>query len=302
MSAPPSAPRARLTSGARAAALAAALLAACARAPEPAERAAGDASPSPAVEPLFADEFSGAAIDRAKWEVYTGPVWNAEVQEYVDDTASVYLTRGPEADGAEDGSVLVLRARHRPRGAEGRDFTSGRLHGRTLFRFGTVAARMRLPTGAGLWPAFWLLGGGEWPDTGELDIMENVGDSSWVNAAIHGPGYSGDTPLVRRDTLPAGRDVTGWHVYAAAWTADSVVFSVDGAPFYRVTRAEIERHGAPTALDSAKYVVLNLALGGGYPAAVNGVKAPYLGLPESTVRRIRAGEARVIVDWVRATR
>lgn len=258
--------------------------------------AAGCRAPSPAGSALvFGDEFSGTAIDRARWTVYTGPVYNAELQAYVDDTATAYVRDG----------MLVLQARaraHRDTAGRAVEFVSARLHGRTTFRHGTIAARMKLPTGAGLWPAFWLLGEGAWPAHGEIDVMENVGDSSWVNAALHGPGYSGNTPLVRRDTLPPAHDATDWHEYAVTWTADSVVFRVDGRPYYRVTRAEIARHGAPAALDSAKYVILNLAIGGEYPAAVNGVRAPRLGLPADTERRIRAGDARMYVDWVRVTR
>src|SRR5688500_11006730 len=254
--------------------------------------------------PLFADEFSGPALDRTKWTVYTGPVYNSELQEYVDDSATVSLARGAAAEGAVDGA-LVIRARRRGPQAGGPlrpEFVSGRLHGRVLFRFGTVAARMKLPAGAGLWPAFWLLGGGEWPASGEIDVMENVGDSTWVSVALHGPGYSGDTPLVRRTTLPAARDATQWHEYAVTWTADSIVFRVDGETAYRVTRDQVAAHGPPAALDSAKYVVLNLALGGTYPAAVNGVRAPRLGLPDATVERIRDDEAKLLVDWVRARR
>jgi hypothetical protein len=132
--------------------------------------------------------------------------------------------------------------------------------------------------------------------------MENVGDPAWVSVALHRPGYSGNTPLFHRDTLPASRHVTAWHEYAVTWAADSIVFRVDGAPVYRVARADVARFGPPGALDSAKFVVLNLAVGGEYPAAVNGVRSPALGLPASTAERIRAGHARVLVDWVRATR
>lgn len=254
--------------------------------------------------PLFGDEFSGPALDRTKWEVYTGPVYNSELQEYVDDSATVSLVRGAEAEGAVDGA-LVIRAHRRAAQAGGPlrpEFVSGRLHGRVLFRFGTVAARMKLPAGAGLWPAFWLLGGGAWPASGEIDVMENVGDSTWVSVALHGPGYSGDTPLVRRTTLPVARDATQWHEYAVTWTADSIVFRVDGETVYRVTRDQVAAYGPPAALDSAKYVVLNLALGGTYPAAVNGVQGPRLGLPDATLPRIERGDAKVLVDWVRATR
>ena len=248
----------------------------------------------------FVDEFDGDSVDRTKWEIYTGRVYNDEVQAYVDDGYTARIVRGAAAEGAS-GGALEIRARWDSTPPAGRSsFVSARLHGRTLFRFGTVSARMKMPAGAGFWPAFWLLGGGDWPGTGEIDIMENVGDPSWVNAAMHGPGYSGDTPLVKRTAIP-GFTVTDWHVYSTRWSADSIVFLVDDVPFYRVTRAEVQRYGAPSALDSEKYVILNLALGGGYPAAVNGVRAPYLGLPQATVDRIKAGEGRVLVDWMRAT-
>ncbi|WP_275829897.1 glycoside hydrolase family 16 protein [Roseisolibacter sp. H3M3-2] len=252
----------------------------------------------------FADEFDGPAIDRARWLVYTGRVYNDELQRYVDDTLALRIVRGAEAEGA-DGGALLIHARRAPgpRPDSGTaEFASGRLHGRATFQYGTVAARMKLPAGAGIWPAFWLLGEDAWPDHGEIDVMENVGDPRWVSAALHGPGYSGDTPLVRRDTFPAGDDATRWHVYAVTWAPDSIVFRVDGRAIYRVTRADVARHGPPAALDSAKYVVLNLAIGGGYPAAVNGVRAPRLGLPDSSARAVADGRARVLVDWVRWTR
>jgi beta-glucanase (GH16 family) len=257
---------------------------------------------------IFFDDFSAPELDRTKW---TPEVWghtvNNEQQAYIDSADVIELVRGEAAAGAD--GALAITARHRPgfvAPKTGRtfDFVSGRLitRGNFEFSYGTAAARMKLPPGAGLWPAFWILGTGDWPATGEIDVMEYVGDPAWTSVALHGPGYSGDTPLVRRDTFPASLDATAWHEYAVTWTADSVVFRVDGAPIYRVTRAEIERYGAPAALDSAKYVVLNLALGGGYPAAVNGVRSPYLGLPDSTVRIVGDGRARVLVDWVRATR
>ena len=264
---------------------------------------APDADAEAPHETIFADEFTGRALDRALWTVYTGPVYNDELEAYVDDSSTIAIVHGAEAAGAEDGA-LRIQARRAPAGATagGAAFVSGRLHGRVSFQYGTASARMKLPAGAGLWPAFWLLGGGDWPATGEIDVMENVGDPTWVGAALHGPGYSGDTPLVHRDTLPGSLDATAWHEYAVTWTADSIVFRVDGRPVYRVTRADVARYGPPGALDSAKFVILNVAVGGGYPAAVNGVRAPRLGLPDSTVARIEAGEARVLVDWVRVTR
>jgi beta-glucanase (GH16 family) len=255
----------------------------------------------------FFDDFSSPELDRTKW---TPEVWghtvNDEQQAYIDSPEVIAIVRGDAAAGAEDGA-LAITARYRAgftAEKTGRtfDFVSGRLitRGKFEFAYGTAAARIKLPAGAGLWPAFWILGTGNWPDTGEIDVMENVGDPAWVSAALHGPGYSGDTPLVSRFNLPTGQDATGWHVYSVTWTPDTIEFRVDDAAIYRVTRAMVEKYGR-WAFDNRKYLILNLALGGNYPRSVNKADAPYRGLPAVTVDAIQNGRARVLVDWVRVT-
>ena len=259
----------------------------------------------PVERTIFADEFSGTELNRAHWNVIvTGRTVNNEQQAYVDSPDVLSVT-----DGA-----LVIRPRFRQgfKTPEGRsfDFISGRIESRSkvTFTYGTAAARMKLPAGAGLWPAFWALGDGRWPDTGEIDIMENVGDPSWSSVALHGPGYSGNTPLVKRSpfTAPAnaagsGRDdATGWHVYAVDWTPGLLVFKRDDREVYRVTRAMVEAHGR-WAFDNPKYLIVNLALGGNFPAAVNKVTVPYHGLSQATVLSIQKDEPKVLVDWVRVT-
>jgi beta-glucanase (GH16 family) len=261
--------------------------------------------PSPGV--LFFDDFSTGQLDRSKWNVIvTGRTVNNEQQAYVDSSDTIAVGAGPETAGAENGA-LVIRARRRPGfktpERHAFDFISGRLESRSKFEFayGTAAARIKLTAGAGLWPAFWALGTGRWPDTGEMDILENVGDPTWTNFALHGPGYSGNTPLVSRQRFSRGGDITGWHVYSMDWTADALVFKVDGADEYRVTRPMVERYGR-WAYDNPKFLIVNLALGGQYPQGVNGVAQPYAGLPQPTVDLIAADKAVMIVDWVRVTR
>lgn len=246
---------------------------------------------------VFFDDFSGSELDRSHWNVVvTGMHVNDEQQAYVDS---------PEVLQVANGS-LAIRPRFRPgfKTPEGRafDFVSGRIDTRSKveFTYGTAAARMKLAAGAGLWPAFWALGGGRWPDTGEIDVMENVGDLSWISAALHGPGYSGDTPLVKRTPLDTGQDVSAWHVYAVDWTPDSLVFKVDDRPFYTVTRAMVERYGM-WAFDNPKHLIVNLALGGTYPSSLNHVTEPHRGLSEATVEAIKAGKVEILVDWVRIT-
>jgi beta-glucanase (GH16 family) len=245
----------------------------------------------------FVDEFAGPALDRTRWNVIvSGRTVNHEQQAYVDASDVLAIRDG----------MLVIQPRFRPgfKTPEGRsfDFISGRIDTRGTFAFtyGTAAARMKLPAGAGLWPAFWALGAGRWPDTGEIDIMENVGDAGWTSVALHGPGYFGNTPLVRRTPLPAGADATAWHVYAVDWSEAALVFSVDGREVYRVTREMVERHGR-WAFDNPKHLILNLALGGDFPAGVNKVETAYHGLSAETVAAIQRDEPRVLVDWVRVT-
>lgn len=283
-------------------ALALALLAACA----PAHSTPAGTTPD-AGEVIFFDDFTTPALDRARWTVEVwGTTVNDENQAYVDSPETLAIVHGAAAAGASNGA-LELRPRWRPgfpaTDSTRLDFVSGRVNTRGKFTFvhGTAAARMKLPNGAGLWPAFWILGTGDWPATGEIDVMEYVGIPTWTSVALHGEGYSGDTPLVHRQRFPAGTDVTDWHVYSVDWSADEIVFRVDGGEIYRVTRPMVERYGA-WAFDDPKYLILNLALGGGYPAGVNGVREPYLGLPQETVEMIRRDEVRVLVDWVRVTK
>jgi beta-glucanase (GH16 family) len=261
----------------------------------------------PNSETVFFDDFSGPDLDRSKWNVViTGRTVNNEQQAYVDSKDTIGIVRGVEAAGADNGA-LVIHPRFR-RGfttPEGRtfDFVSGRLEsrGKAEFTYGTVSARINLTAGAGLWPAFWTLGTGRWPDTGEMDIMENVGEPSWTSAALHGPGYSGATPLVKRRLFPAGTDIAGWHVYSMDWTTDRVVFKVDDEAFYQVTRATVEQYGR-WAYDNPKYLILNVALGGSYPRSVNHADTPYAGLPSATVDLIKADRATMLVDWVRVVK
>ena len=252
------------------------------------------ASPQPPQKTLFADDFSGTSLDRAKWNVIvTGGGWrtvNNEQQAYIDSTDVLSVSDG----------MLAIRP-HMRRGftaPDGKtfDFVSGRIDTRDKFDFsyGTAAARMKLAPGAGLWPAFWALGNGRWPDTGEIDIMENVGDAAWTSVALHGPGYFGDTPLVKRAPV----DIGGWHVYSVDWTADLLVFKIDDKEIYRVAKADVEKYGR-WAFDNPKHLIVNLALGGTYPRGVNKIERPYPGISDATVDAIKNDTVAILVDWVR---
>ena len=249
---------------------------------------------------IFSDEFNTGTLDRSKWNVEGPTFWvNNEQQAYIDSAETVHFKPAPGTDG-----VLVLQPRYHP-GFEtpaGRkaDFVSGRINTAKKFDFtyGRAVARIRMPDAVGVWPAFWLLGYGDWPHGGEIDIMEYVGEKDWTGVALHGPGYSGETPLVNKFFFPRDTDVTQWHEYSVEWTKDALLFKVDGRLTYRVTRPMVEHYGR-WAFDGPQYVILNFALGGAYPFKTNGIKQPHNGLPAETVERIKAGAIAMEVDWVR---
>lgn len=256
---------------------------------------------------IFADEFNSGSLDRSKWNVVGPEFWvNNEQQAYVDSPETIRFLPAGAVPGAQ-GGVLVLQPRFSqgfktPKGRTA-DFISGRINTRDKFEFthGRAAARIRMPDAVGVWPAFWLLGNGKWPDTGEIDIMEYVGEKDWTGVAVHGPGYSGETPLVNKFFFEDGTDVTSWHEYAVEWTDQAMVFKVDDREIYRATRPMVEHYGE-WVFDTPKYLIVNFALGGAYPFKTNGIERPYNGLPAETVERIKAGEIMMEVDWVRVHR
>lgn len=249
-------------------------------------------------EVLFFDDFDGTELDRERWNVIGPGFWvNNEVQAYVDSSATISVRDG----------VLRLTARwhagfETPRGRT-TDIISGRIDTRDRFDFqyGRAEARIRMPAAEGLWPAFWALGYGRWPDSGEIDIMEYVGEPDWIGVAVHGPDYSGEQALVNKFYFPEGQDVTDWHTYAVEWTEDTMLFFVDDRLIYRVTKPMVTFFGE-WRFDNPKFLILNTAVGGMYPFKTSGIQEPYFGVPQETVDRIRAEGLSMDVDWVRVTR
>ncbi|WP_326591353.1 discoidin domain-containing protein [Streptomyces brevispora] len=253
----------------------------------------------------FFDDFTGSGLDRSKWRVVRtgtemGPV-NGESQAYVDSTNNIRT---------ENGS-LVLNAKYCKGCTSTRngtfDFTSGRVDTNTKFDFtyGKVSARMKLPVGDGYWPAFWMLGSNvddptvSWPGSGETDIMENIGYGDWTSSALHGPGYSADGNIGKQQTYPNGGRADAWHTYGVEWTAEGMTFTVDDQVVQRTSRQKLESTRGQWVYDHNQYVILNLALGGAYPAGWNKVTAPYWGLPQSSVDRIAQGGIKAEIDWVK---
>jgi beta-glucanase (GH16 family) len=223
---------------------------------------------------LWSDEFDGppgVRVDSAKWRYETGDGcerglcgWgNREKQYYTDAAENVAL------DGRGRLTVVARAARAGLTCHYGPcRYTSGRImtRGKMSSPPGRVEARIKLPAGQGLWAAFWMLGfdhpATPWPACGEIDIMESKGsDPSTTSSALHGPGYSGTTPLTHWSRLARGTAADTFHTYAVEWDSLRVRFFVDDRLHYSITRSEVERLGR-SVLDQPYFVILNLAVGG----------------------------------------
>lgn len=157
----------------------------------------------------FSDTFdgpAGAAVDSSKWQLETGDnVNNHERQYYTSGNKNAAL------DG--QGRLVITARKENPANYQcwygTCQYTSARLNtaGKFTAQYGHIEARMKVPRGQGMWPAFWMLGTPvNWPDSGEIDVMENVGfEPSTVHGTLHGPGYSGSGGIGAGYTLPGGR-------------------------------------------------------------------------------------------------
>jgi beta-glucanase (GH16 family) len=156
----------------------------------------------------------------------------------------------------------------------GKKYTSARLRSQGLFEhaYGRFEARIQLPAGQGLWPAFWLLGNNigsaGWPTCGEIDIMENVGkEPATVHATIHGPGYSGGNGIGAPFSLPNKTPfAAAYHVFATEWETGVVRSYVDGQLYETRTPADIPK-GARWVYDHPFFITLNVAVGGQWPGS-----------------------------------
>jgi beta-glucanase (GH16 family) len=215
-------------------------------------------APAANFELAWTDDFNGptgARPDPKKWVYdigYGNRLWgNNEFQTYTKKPGNVRL------DGA---GHLVITARREHDGK----YTSARIKtlGKFGQRYGRFEARIQIPRGPGLLPAFWGMGEkGSWPDNGEIDIMENVGESPrTVFSNIHGPGYDGSGQHTLSTDLSKA-----FHVYGIEWTPHGIEWFLDGAAFKKVTPKDLPPGKRWVFDDQALYLLLDVAVGGDWP-------------------------------------
>lgn len=183
---------------------------------------------------------------------------NNELQYYTDRTENVKVENG----------FLLITARQED--FQGSNYTSARLITKGKFdqKYGRFEARMRLPYGKGMWPAFWMLGDDNdgvdvWPQIGEIDIMENRGqEPTLITGSVHGPGYSAGNAESKSFTLDGARFDTDFHVFGIEWGPNYINYYVDNKLYNQITPADVD--GEWVFNDRPFYMLLNLAIGGNY--------------------------------------
>ncbi|MEE4287060.1 MAG: glycoside hydrolase family 16 protein, partial [Mariniphaga sp.] len=152
----------------------------------------------------------------------------------------------------------------------GNTFTSARITTKGLFEqaYGKFEARIKMPYGPGIWPAFWMLGAdidtNPWPQCGEIDIMEYRGQEPHIiHGSLHGPGYSGGSPITKSYGLQNARFDTDFHTFSIEWTENQIYFFVDGMAYQEVTADDVADKGE-WVYDHPFFILLNLAVGGNY--------------------------------------
>jgi beta-glucanase (GH16 family) len=213
------------------------------------------------------------AIDQTKWFHETllpdGSSWhNNEQQHYTNRIENAYISNGSL-------KIRALKENFKDQ-AVVKQYTSARLNSKFAFTYGRVEVRAKMPTGKGTWPAIWMLsknisgrgayfqslGFGElsWPDCGEIDIMEHWGDNqNYAQSAIHTRSSHGET--VNRGGQYVPTVSTQFHVYSLDWTADELVFEVDGERHY--TYKPETKNNDTWPFDSPQYLLLNFAIENG---------------------------------------
>jgi len=230
---------------------------------------------------VWEDEFEGPAgqlPDSTKWNFDIGIDWGNNQLEFDTDR--------PENVSIDGNGNLAITARKEA--YAGSAYTSGRITTKGKFDpvYGRFEARMKMPSGAGIWPAFWLLGSNidevSWPQCGEIDIMEYRGqEPSKIHGSIHGPGYFGGGALSTTFNLTGDRFDTGFHTFVVEWGDEGIWFYVDNV-LYQIFR--LEDAPGDWVYDHPFHMILNVAVGGDFVGSPNSQTS----FPQT-----------MLVDWIR---
>lgn len=218
---------------------------------------------------IWADEFSqpeGSSPNSANWgfDIGGGGWGNNELQYYTSRTNNARIENGN----------LVIEAKEESFG--GRNYTSARLltKNKLNFQYGRIEARIKIPRGQGIWPAFWMLGSNfdsvGWPNCGEIDIMENIGrEPRTVHGTIHGPGYSGGGGIGGSHLFPSGVNVADdYRVFAIEWETNRISWFVGTNLYLTLTPANLG--GRAWVFNQPFFIILNVAVGGNWPGNPDG--------------------------------
>ncbi len=203
---------------------------------------------------LWSDEFSGSSIDTTKWNFETGNLHVNNEEEYY-QAANATVANG----------MLSITAKNESQG--GQPYTSARMNTQNKFTvtYGKIEARIKLPTGAGLWPAFWMLGSDisivSWPVCGEIDIMEHINSDSLIYGTMHwASGGQAASYGLNMASTPSQ-----WHIYSVTWDTNSIKWYVDNNLY--VTGNIANNINSTNAFHNPFFIILNLAVGGDWPGA-----------------------------------
>ena len=205
---------------------------------------------------VWTDEFNSNSINTSNWTFeYGNSGWGNNELEY--------YTGRPDNAKVANGNLMIIAKKESYGGA---NYTSARMktEGLQSFMYGKIEANIKLPSGKGLWPAFWMLGNDiplvGWPKCGEIDIMEHVNTTTSVNGTAHW-----DINGVHKSSggIYQGIDVTQYHLYSVEWSDQSINFFVDGSKYYSVP---IQNNVNSTdEFHQPFFIILNLAVGGSWP-------------------------------------
>ena len=230
---------------------------------------------TPTKKLLWSQEFNEAAgtppsAKYFKYDLGGGGWGNKEMQWYTEDAVQ---TNGE--------GQLVITASKIPATQDGDlpyncfgdcQYFSGRVNtqGKVRFKYGRLEARIQMPAGGGVWPAFWLLGSNivakSWPTSGEIDVVELRGrEPNRDIATAHGPGYSGANGKTNVTLAPQSL-ADGFHTYAIDWTANKITWSLDGKAFHTVTPATVKPN--TYVFNQDFFLILNVAMGGDFDGGI----------------------------------